>query len=242
MAVGIVMCGHYCICCVHLAAKTAVRRGTDALVPLELFAYRNFSLGIFAVAMLGFTVYSVNLPIMLYLQEGAGLSSESAGLLMVPMAAVSIFIAPVIGRVADRVPPGRVSKIGFSSLISSMALFAVFMYLEVAAAWMVVPLILLGAANGLSWSPNSTISMRDLPQHLVGAASGAYNTSRQVGAVLGAASLGAVMQIAGQLTEFNIAMASAMLFPVIFLICGLIAVSNFRSDVRVEETAQPAGT
>ena len=98
----------------------------------------------------------------------------------------------------------------------------------------------LGSADGLSWSPNSTISMRDLPPHLVGAASGVYNTSRQVGAVLGAASLGAVMQIAGRLTDFNNAMASAMLFPVLFLVFGLIAVANFRTDIRVTGADSPA--
>src|SRR5699024_4245269 len=65
--------------------ESAARRGTEALVSLELFQYRNFSLGVSAVTMLGFTVYSVNLPIMLYWQEGAGLTSQIAGLLLVPM-------------------------------------------------------------------------------------------------------------------------------------------------------------
>lgn len=219
--------------------KSAARRGTEALVPLELFQYRNFSLGVFAVTMLGFTVYSVNLPIMLYLQEGAGLTSQIAGLLLVPMAVISMFIAPVIGRVTDNVAPGRVSILGFSSLIVSMALFGIFIFLEVSPAWMLIPIVLLGAANGLCWSPNSTISMRDLPPHLVGAASGVYNTSRQVGAVLGAASLGAVMQIVGRYADFNIAMGSALLFPVIFLVLGLIAVSNFQADPRITSTSDP---
>ena len=219
--------------------KTASRRGAEALVPLDLFQHRNFSLGLFAVAMLGFTVYAVNLPIMLYLQESAGLTSQAAGLLLVPMAVISMFIAPVIGRITDRVSPGGVSILGFSSLISSMVLFGIFMFLEVPAAWMLVPIILLGAANGLCWSPNSTISMRDLPPHLVGAASGVYNTARQVGAVLGAASLGAVMQIAGQHFSLHSVMGTAMLFPVLFLVCGLIAVANFQAHPRVVSTAKP---
>ena len=213
--------------------KSASARGTVALVPLELFSYRNFSLGVFAVATLGFTVYSVNLPIMLYLQDGAGLNSQAAGLLLIPMAVVSMVLAPLVGRIADRVAPGRISIIGFTALATSMALFGIFMFLEAPAAWMLIPITLLGIANGMCWSPNSTISMRDLPPHLVGAASGVYNTSRQVGAVLGAASLGAVMQIAGQLTDFNNTMGSALLFPIIFLSLGLIAVSNFRDEPAV---------
>src|SRR5699024_4874244 len=64
--------------------------GVDALMPLELFSIRNIRWCAVSVSTLGFAVYSVNLPIMLYLQLGAGISAQSARLLMLPMAAVSV--------------------------------------------------------------------------------------------------------------------------------------------------------
>lgn len=216
--------------------RTATARGTDALVPLELFRHRNFALGITAVATLGFTVYSVNLPIMLYLQVGQGMPSELAGLMLVPMGVISVFMAPVIGRMTDRVAPGRISRIGFLSMIAAMTLFGVFMHLDLNPWWMLLPVVALGFANSMCWAPNSTISLRDLPADLVGAGSGVYNTSRQVGAVIGAAALGAVMQMGTQTLSFGAAMGNALLLPVVFLVIGLLAVSGFRSAPKDAES------
>lgn len=215
--------------------KNAAARGSDALVPLQLFGYRNFSLGAFAVFTLGFTVYSINLPIMLYLQLGQGLSAQVAGLMLVPMGVISVFMAPVVGRITDRVAPGMISKIGFSAMIAAMATFGIMMHLNASPAWLLVSIILLGFANSMCWAPNSTISMRDLPANLVGAGSGVYNTSRQVGAVLGAAALGAVMQMGEETLSFGAAMGNALLLPVVFLIAGLVAVSRYRSTVGQPE-------
>lgn len=139
-------------------------RRAEALVPPSLFAYRNFTLGTVAVATLGFTVYSVNLPIMLYLQVSAGMSPQAAGLMLTPMAVVSVALAPFVGRLADRTPPGRISVIGFSSMLAAMVLFVVLMREQVPAAWLLVPLVLLGTANALCWSANSAIAMRQLAQ------------------------------------------------------------------------------
>lgn len=212
--------------------RTAERRGRAALVPLRLFRIRNFALGVGSVATLGFTVYAIQLPIMLYLQIAAGMPSERAGLMMTPMALTSIAFAPLVGRLADRLRPGVVSRIGFASMIAAMALFAALMRDGVPPAWLVLPLVLLGASNALCWSSNSTISMRQLPPELVGAGSGVYNTSRQVGAVLGAAALGAAMQIGVSSTGFADAMGNTMLVPIAVLVVGFAAVSGFRSDLE----------
>src|SRR5699024_9156530 len=100
------------------------RTGEGALVPPALFAHHNFRLGIVAVSTLGFAVYSVNLPIMLYLQQGAGLSPQAAGFMLVPMGVLSVLLAPLAGRLTDRLPPGLISRAGFLALISAMVLFA----------------------------------------------------------------------------------------------------------------------
>lgn len=220
--------------------KRADLRGAEALVPLGLFKIRNFRFGSLSVATLGFAVYSVNLPIMLYLQLGAGLSAQAAGLLLLPTALVSVALAPVVGRLTDRLEPGRISKIGFTSMITAMVLYVVFISQELPFVWLILPLMLMGAANAMCWSANSTISMRQLPAELLGAGSGVYNTSRQVGAVLGAAALGAVMQIGLQHTSFANAMGFSLILHIAVLVLGLIMVSNF-SDDRPEAVSGTSG-
>ena len=61
--------------------------------------------------------------------------------------------------------------------------------------------------------------------------SSVYNPSRQVGAVIGAAAVGAVMQMLEPL-GIGVAAGTAMLLPVALLIVGFLAVSNFRPDER----------
>lgn len=209
----------------------ARRLGVDALVPPALFAYRNFALGTFSVFTLGFAVYSMNIPIMLYLQTVQGLSAQVAGLMMIPTAVVSLVAAPFVGRLTDRTAPGVVSTTGFVSMISAMLLFAAMMTRQAPAPWLLVPLVLMGAANAMCWAANSAVSMRSLPSDLVGAGSGVYNTSRQVGAVVGAAALGAVMQVGIAVTDFATAMGLTLVLPAALLVAGALAVMRFRPDV-----------
>ena len=203
--------------------------GERALMPLALFRTRNFALGATAVFTLGVAVYPIQLPIMMYLQLEAGLAPERAALALIPMGALSIFIAPLAGRLTDRLKPGVLSTIGFSLMITAMVLFASLMFLKASVWWILIPVALLGVANGMVWSANSTISMRSLPGHLTGAGSGVYNTSRQIGAVAGAAVVGAVMAMAAPL-GVGAASAWAMVAPAVLLVGGLIAVRGFRVD------------
>ena len=209
----------------------ARRFGVDALVPPALFAHRNFALGTFSVFTLGFAVYSMNIPIMLYLQTVQGLSAQVAGLMIIPTAVVSLVAAPFVGRLTDRTAPGVVSTTGFVSMISAMLLFSAMMTRQAPAPWLLVPLVLMGAANAMCWAANSAVSMRSLPSDLVGAGSGVYNTSRQVGAVVGAAALGAVMQVGIAVTDFATAMGLTLVLPAALLVAGALAVMRFRPDV-----------
>jgi hypothetical protein len=58
----------------------------------------------------------------------------------------------------------------------------------------IVPLIVAGLGNGAVYGPAAALAMRDVPQPLAGGASGLYNTTRQLGSVLGTAIVGAVLQ------------------------------------------------
>ena len=167
---------------------------------------------------------------MLYLQTVQELSAQVAGLMMIPTAVVSLVAAPFVGRLTDRTPPGVVSTSGFVSMIAAMLLFATMMAFSVPVPWLFVPLVLMGAANAMCWAANSAVSMRGLPPDLVGAGSGVYNTSRQVGAVVGAAALGAVMQVGIQATDFATAMGLTLVLPATLLVAGAFAVARFQPD------------
>lgn len=207
---------------------TAQQRGNEALIPLDIFSIRNFSIGAFSIATMGFAISGMMLPIMIYLQEGRGLTAEKAGFLLVPMAVISGVLAPYVGRLSDRLNPRILSVTGFAFMFAAAVTLVFTMREGMNLWWILLPIVLLGFGNGFVWSPNSATAMRDLPVTQVGAASGVYNTTRQVGAVIGAAVIGAAMQIGVAFTDVATAMGNSMIPAAVVLLLGLIAVSRFQ--------------
>src|SRR6266849_5621422 len=58
----------------------------------------------------------------------------------------------------------------------------------------ILPFVLTGVGLGLVFAPMTTVAMRDITPAMAGAASGVLNTTRQLGSVIGAAVVGAVLQ------------------------------------------------
>ena len=47
---------------------TATKRNTEALVPLDLFTIKNFTLGTISITTMGFAIGGIFIPAMLFLQ------------------------------------------------------------------------------------------------------------------------------------------------------------------------------
>jgi hypothetical protein len=65
-----------------------------------------------------------------------------------------------------------------------------------AGQWTLLPgLIVAGFGLGMTFAPLQTIAMRNIQPRMAGAASGFINTTRQLGAVIGSAAAGALLQV-----------------------------------------------
>ena len=216
---------------------TVTNRNTEALVPLDLFTIKNFTLGTISITTMGFAIGGVFIPAMLFLQNGHHLSAQQAGLYMVPIALFSGSLSPFVGRMSDRINPRVLSMIGFSFMLASIFGFVLVMRDGVPLWCILIPVALLGIGNGFVWSPNSSTSLRDVPLHHMGAASGVYNATRQVGSVVGAAVVGAAMQIGTAYTAFTTAMGNSLIPVVLVLVIGLISVSKFEYKPHMRESS-----
>jgi EmrB/QacA subfamily drug resistance transporter len=226
------------------------RNRREPLVPLMLFAERNFTLANVAITTMGFAITAMAFPIMLYAQLVRGLSPTHAALLLVPMAVMSIVLAPGVGRLTDRVHPALITSFGFAAIIGSLVWLSAVMTPGSATWQILLPMTLLGIGNACVWAPNSATATRNLPPQLAGAGAGVYNATRQVGAVLGSAAIAVLMDsrlaanglhfspsesTAGSrlppqvLEPFSSAMAQSMLLPPLILVAGLLAVAFFRN-------------
>lgn len=170
------------------------RYQAEPLVPLSLFEERNFAVANWIAASIAFGMMSLFLPFVIYLQSVRDFSALTAGLTLAPMSLTSMFVAPFAGRLADRIG-------GKYILMAGIVLFAIgFATITFVAGpdstWInfLAPAIIAGAGMGMTFAPMTTVAMRNISPRMAGAASGVLNTTRQVGAAIGSAVVGALLQ------------------------------------------------
>jgi MFS family permease len=224
------------------------RNRREPLVPLPLFRDRNFSLANVAISSMGFAITALVFPFMLYAQLVRGMSPTESAALLIPMALMSIVLAPWVGKLTDNVHPRLITGFGFSAAITSLVWLAAEMDPGSAIWQLLLPLALLGVGNAFIWAPTSATATRNLPPQKAGAGAGIYNATRQFGAVLGAAAIAVLMDSrlaaeglaldpnkASSVSKlpdavtgpFATAMAQSLLLAPIILVAGLAAAVMF---------------
>jgi EmrB/QacA subfamily drug resistance transporter len=171
-----------------------LERRDEPLVPFSIFRNRNFSIMNGVVAAISFGMFGLFLPLTIFLQTVLGLSALQAGLTTAPMSVISMFVAPVAGRYADKVGGKWILFLGVGLFAGGMGILIASSHLHV-SRWHLLPgLIVAGFGLGMTFAPLQTIAMRDVEPRIAGAASGLINTTRQLGAVIGLAAVGALLQ------------------------------------------------
>ncbi|MBC3190030.1 DHA2 family efflux MFS transporter permease subunit [Pseudonocardia sp. C8] len=247
------------------------RRGGEPLVALRLFRDRNFSLANIAICTVGFAITAQGFPLMIYAQSVRGYSPTEAALLLAPLAILSGGLAPWTGRLTDRIHPRLIGGFGMTTFVLGLVWLALVMGPDTPVWQLLLPIALLGVSNSCVWAPISTSATRNLPMDLAGSGSGVYNTTRQVGAVLGSAGIAVLMEariaalvpgaarggsgspetaaasgpLPGAIREpFAAAMAQSVLLPAAVLVIGLVAVACFATPRHLlprREAAVAAG-
>jgi EmrB/QacA subfamily drug resistance transporter len=189
------------------------RYQAEPLVPLSLFEERNFAVSNWIAAAIAFGMMSLFLPVVIYLQSVRDFSALTAGLTLAPMSLTSMVVAPFAGRLADRIG-------GKYILMTGIFVFAIgFGSLTYVAGpdstWInfLVPAIVAGGGMGMTFAPMTTVAMRNISPRMAGAASGVLNTTRQVGAAVGSAVVGALLQNRLAITLHDQAVSHASALP-----------------------------
>ena len=173
-----------------------------------------------------------------------------------PMALMSIVLAPVVGKLTDRVHPRiLITGFGFTALLVSPGLAVRRDHPGLAVWQILLPMALFGVGNAVRLGAVSATATRNLPMHQAGAGAGVYNATRQVGAVLGSAAIAVLMDARlaaqGWLVElhpgagraaalpdavqapFSEAMGQALLLPAAVFLLGLVAALFFERPRHV---------
>ena len=162
------------------------------MLDLSLFKIGSF-VGANLVAMLvSLGMFGVFFYISLYVQNILGYSPTKAGAIFLPMTVLIILVAPIAGKLSDRVGSRWLMGAGMGILGVSLLL-----YQRIGlhtGFWSLLPQLLLGGVGmAMTMSPMTSAAMGSVPIDKAGVGSGVLNSFRQVGGSLGIALMGAIL-------------------------------------------------
>ena len=177
-----------------LVAFVAIELRVKApMIEFEFFRNREF-LGASAVAFIvSFAMLGMFFFMALYMQNILNYSPLEAGIRFLPSTLMIVIIAPLSGRLTDRIGPRP-------PIVTGLAIVTVSLYLQslvgvdTGYGQLLLPFILMGIGIALVMSPMSTAAMNAVDVTKSGLASGILSMFRMIGGTFGVAVLGAIFQ------------------------------------------------
>jgi EmrB/QacA subfamily drug resistance transporter len=197
---------------VLLAAFVAIERRTpQPMLDLSLFRKPAFTGAQIVAFSLHASMFSMFLYLTLYLQNVLGYSPLEAGLRFLPVSLLSFLVAPVAGKLAERLPVRGFLGAGLILVGCGLLLMN---GIQPDDDWttLLPGFILAGIGIGCVNPPLATAAIGVVEPQRSGAASGINSTFRQVGTATGIAGLGALLQ-ARVSDHLSAALAGAPLPP-----------------------------
>jgi EmrB/QacA subfamily drug resistance transporter len=163
------------------------------MVQFEFFKSRSF-FGANSIALIvSFAMLAMFFFSALYIQNILGYSPLQAGLRFLPSTLMIVLIAPISGRLSDRIGPRLPMTVG-------LAIVAVALYMQTTITdqtgygHLLPAFVLMGIGMALTMSPMSTAAMNAVSVDKAGVASGILSMNRMLGGTLGVALLGTLFQ------------------------------------------------
>ncbi|HEY0189409.1 MAG TPA: MDR family MFS transporter [Cellulomonas sp.] len=230
------------------------RRFPEPVLPLEIFAHRNFRIAAVMIFAGGAAMFGATLYLPLFQQTVQGATATSSGLLLLPLMAGNLLVSQAVGSIMSRTGRYKVFPVlGTALLTTALGLFATMgtgTPFWLTSAYMLVAGIGLGCLLQMS----TTIAQNSVDLKHMGTASASVNLFRTLGGSIGVAVFGslftrAVTAHAGSATSgapylAGVAAGTGQLFLVGALICAAaFAVSLFLVEEPLEERPMgPQGT
>jgi predicted MFS family arabinose efflux permease len=177
-----------------MAAFLAIEaRSPHPMLDLTLFRKPAF-VGVSAVAFaLSAGMFSMFLYLTIYLQGVTDYSPLEAGVRFLPSTLLAFLVAPVAGKLSDRVPTRALLGLGLGLVGLGLLLMR---NVDADSGWgaLLAGFIVSGAGVGLTNPGIGSAAIAVVPRARAGMGSGINSTFRQVGLATGVAALGAVFQ------------------------------------------------
>ncbi len=221
------------------------------MLDLSLFRDRTFVGANTVMFLVGLAMFGIFFYNSLFLQRVLHYGAIKTGATFLPMTVLIILVAPVAGKISDRIGPRWLMGAGMTLLTGSLLLFGT---LDASSSWWdIVPgLVVGGFGMAVTMAPTTAAAMGSVPVDKAGVGSAVINSMRQVGGSLGIAIMGALVATTVSVQPFDQRYSSefvpgyhrALHVGAVILLAGaVVAVTTIRQIRHAEEphrAAEPA--
>ncbi len=172
-------------------------RANEPLLPMGMFASRAFSAGNGAVFCLFAGLAGAVFFMAQFLQVSLADSPLQAGVRMLPWTATVFFVAPMAGRQVSRTGERPLAAAGLTMQAIGMGWIALVAGAHVAYGELVAPLVIAGTGASMAIPAIQNAVLGAVAPSEIGQASGAFNTTRQLGGAFGVAVMAAAFAATG---------------------------------------------
>lgn len=222
-----------------IAFVVVERREREPMLPLELFAQRNFTVGNIATLTIYGGLGSAPFFLVLFLQQVAGYDALESGLATLPITVLMFFLSRRFGALADRIGPRFFMATG--PVIGAIGI-ALYTRLDADADYLtgVLPAVLVfGFGLSLTVAPLTATVLGGVPERDAGMASAINNAVARIGSLLAVAAIGAIVSArlgSDQATLGSVPVDTAIsaFHLAMWITAGLVALGGVASAIGIE--------
>jgi EmrB/QacA subfamily drug resistance transporter len=202
-------------------------RTPHPMMPLHIFAARNFAVGNLATVFVYAAVSLGMLIVALFLQETAGLSATEAGLATLPVPVLSFFLARRFGTLAGKHGPRLFMAVG--PLIAAVGYLWMMMARDPFDFWtqMLPGLVVFGLGLSVTVSPLTAAILAAVDPAQSGIGSAINNAVSRIAGLIAVAFTGVII---GGAVDFAGFRQGALVTAALFAVAGLISALGIRNE------------
>jgi DHA2 family lincomycin resistance protein-like MFS transporter len=166
--------------------QVLLSRGAGALLDLRVFADRSYTVSTLVLVISFMAMFGALIVLPIFLQDVLERGTLQTGLLLLPGGVVMGALAPLVGRLFDRIGPRPLVIPGAVAMSTALWLLST-LHPGASAASVVAVHILLSAGLAFMFTPLFTSALGSLPRELYGHGSAIVNTVQQLAGAAGTA-------------------------------------------------------